>query len=315
MPSSSVRTFTEPDEYAATIRQGTYDLTITQPGQFAAKLARIDLHQLWMQRFTESLPRVGHVEGWGGRAILTFPTRPGKRMVRNGVELDCGTISWLPAGASYFHVLPAPGSYGSLSLPLETMTSLSEAMIGHTIQPPRRPNPITPLPDSMARLQRLHETAGNLAEEAPAVLAHPGAARGLEQALIAAMMDCLGGGREDEDKAAVRQHAAIMRRFHGVIEQHVDQPLYVPELCREIGTSERTLRFCCQEHLGMSPKHYLLLRRLHLVRRALRDSTPSGATVTEIATRYGFWQFGWLAIKYKALFGESPSATLARVPA
>jgi transcriptional regulator GlxA family with amidase domain len=103
-----------------------------------------------------------------------------------------------------------------------------------------------------------------------------------------------------------------MRRFHRTLERHADQPLYVPELCREIGASERTLRTCCQEHLGMGPKHYLLLRRLHLVRRALRNNRLGDTTVTEIGTSYGFWQFGRLAVEYKALFGEAPSTTLAR---
>jgi AraC-like DNA-binding protein len=74
----------------------------------------------------------------------------------------------------------------------------------------------------------------------------------------------------------------------------------------------RTLNVCCHDHLGMGPKHYLLLRRLHMVRRALRESTPAETTVTEVATQYGFWQFGRLAVEYKALFGEAPSATLAR---
>jgi hypothetical protein len=40
MPSSSVRTFTEPDEYALAMRQGTVGLTVKQRGSFSAKLAR-----------------------------------------------------------------------------------------------------------------------------------------------------------------------------------------------------------------------------------------------------------------------------------
>jgi hypothetical protein len=41
MPSSAVRTFTDPDDYAAAIRQGTSELTVTERGHFTAKLTRI----------------------------------------------------------------------------------------------------------------------------------------------------------------------------------------------------------------------------------------------------------------------------------
>src|SRR6185312_1911914 len=124
---------------------------------------------------------------------------------------------------------------------------------------------IVPPPDAMARLQRLQAAATTLAEDVPQMLAHPQASRGLEQALI---------------------EATIKRRFYRVIEERLDQPLYLPELCREIGTAERTLRACCHEHLGMGPKRYLLLSRMHLVRRALREGVPGNTTVTEIAMRY-----------------------------
>jgi AraC-like DNA-binding protein len=58
----------------------------------------------------------------------------------------------------------------------------------------------------------------------------------------------------------------------------------------------------------------LLLRRMRLARQALGLGVLDATTVTEIATRYGFWQFGRFAGEYKALFGESPSTTLARAP-
>jgi methylphosphotriester-DNA--protein-cysteine methyltransferase len=163
----------------------------------------------------------------------------------------------------------------------------------------------------LATLRRLHETAATLAEDAPEVLAHPDAAHGFEQALTEAMVKCLAG-EAPEDRTASGQRAAIMRRFRRVIETRGDEPLYLPEICKAVGASDRMLRKCCQEHLGMGPKRYLLLRRMHLFRRALRESSPGESTVTAAATSYGFWQFGRLAVEYRALFGESPSATLAR---
>jgi AraC-like DNA-binding protein len=310
MPSSFFRTFGDPDEYATAIRQGTHRITVTQRGRFTAKLTRIDLHRLWMQHFSEDLPRTSHVQGWGGRAIIAFRTQPGSSVTRNGIELGSTHISRLRPGLSYYQRTSGPTAYATMSLPLDEMASIGGTIAGHDLTPPYDEGTITPPPEVMARLQRLHATARGLAEDAPAVLSHPEVARGLEQTLIEAMIHCLGSVEVREDRAAERHHAAIMRRFHRVIEDHIDEPLYVPELCKAVGASERTLLACCQEHLGIGPKRYLLLRRMHLVRRALRESSPADTTITEIATRFGFWQFGRLAVAYKALFGEAPSATL-----
>jgi AraC-like DNA-binding protein len=311
MPSSLVRTFAEADEYAAAMRQGTVELTVMQRGAFAAKLCRIDFKRLWMQRFSVNLGWTSHIDYWGGYATIAFQTRPGPNMMRNGRECTYTSIVRLSADQSYYLSSPGSASYGTISLPLDELASLGP-MVGARAPISRKDYAMhTPSPAALAKVRRLHEAAGHLAEDAPTVLAHPEAARGLEQALIEAMTASFGDAEVDEDRAALRQHATIMRRFHTAIEQRLDQPLYLPELCKEIGASERTLRACCQEHLGMGPKHFLLLRRMHMVRRALRASTPADTSVTEIATRYGFWQFGRLAAEYKALFGETPSRTLA----
>ena len=155
---------------------------------------------------------------------------------------------------------------------------------------------------------------GNLAEDAPEIIANPDAARGLEQSLIDALVELPQHRQGRESSLAQGQHAIVMRRFRRVVEENPEQPLYIPEICKAIRVPDRTLRLCCQEHLGMGPKRYLLLRRMHLARRALREAAPDATSVTDVATRYGFWQLGRFAVEYQSLFGESPSATLRQLP-
>ena len=77
MPSSTVRTFIDPDDYTASIRAAQADLTITGRGWFTAKLIKINLHNVWMQRFSDNLPRVAHATDDPGNATIAFRTRPG----------------------------------------------------------------------------------------------------------------------------------------------------------------------------------------------------------------------------------------------
>jgi AraC-like DNA-binding protein len=314
MPSSAVRIFTDPDDYAATIRQGRVELTVTGRGHFTAQLVRIDLHRLWMQRFSENLPRIVHGTGLGGRAVITLRTNSGPSVSWSGVDLSpTNVVRHMEDGSSHQYSSGATG-LGSMSLALEDMASVGSVIAGCDLAPPRDTQILTPSPSAMAKLQRLHAAAGHLAENAPEVIAHPEAARGLEQALIEAMVGCLTAADTSEERSAQRRHELIMRRFRTMVEEHPDEPLYVPEICRAIGIAERTLRKCCQEYLGTSPKHYLLTRRMQLARRDLRRADNDATTVTQIALRYGFWQFGYFAGAYKSLFGELPSTTLARAP-
>ncbi len=139
-----------------------------------------------------------------------------------------------------------------------------------------------------------------LAETAPEIIENPDAARGLKQALTEAMLACLNTTGVREDTAARRRHAAIIRRFRALTEAQAGQALYLTDVCKGIGVNERTLFLCCQEQLGVSPKRYLLLRRLQLARQALRTAASATGSVTEIATRYGFWELGRFAVCYQA---------------
>ena len=189
MPSSAVQTFTDPDDYSAAIRATRAELTVTGRGHFAAKITRIDLHRLWMQRFSDNLPRVAHSAAMTGRAIISFRTKPGPSLLWSGVEMQPTSIIRHSQGnKDSFQHSSGSACWGAMSLPEEELVSVGAAIAGVDPAPPRDALIVTPSPSAMAKLQRLHAAAGQLAEDAPAVIAHPEAARGLEQALIEALV-------------------------------------------------------------------------------------------------------------------------------
>jgi AraC-like DNA-binding protein len=312
MPSSIVLTFSEPDEYAASLQGAQAELTVTRRGQFTAKQTRIILHRLWMQRFDSNLPWVGHTATLAERAYVSFRTEDGPSLLSGGVETRASEVMRHSAARTYYLRSSGLARSGFMSLPVEDMLLVGATIAGCDLAPPKDPLTLNPAPHAMMKLQRLHAAAGRLAEEAPEIIAQPDAARGLEQTLIEAMVDCFASREARENTLPQGQHAIVMRRFRRVVEENPEQPLYIPEICKAIGVSSRTLQACCHEHLGMGPKRYLLLRRMHLARRTLRLSAPEAASVTEIATRYGFWQLGRFAVEYQSLFGEPPSATLGQ---
>src|SRR5215469_5591887 len=186
MPSSIVRTFTDPDAYAAAIRATKAEVMVTGRGRFAAEIIRIDLHRLWMQRFSDNLPRVGHSAAVSGRAIISFRTEPGPILLSGAAEMHPTEIVRVAEGGSGFQRSSGSARWGSMSLPMADMASVGAAMVGSDLAPPRDTQIIIPPLGAMAKLHRLHAAAGNLAENAPEIIVNSDAAWGLEQALIEA---------------------------------------------------------------------------------------------------------------------------------
>jgi hypothetical protein len=122
MPSSAVRTFSDSDDYTATIRAATVDLTVTGRGDFNAKWTRIDLHRLWMQRLSDNLPRIADVASvMGGRSYITFRAQPGPSLVQAGVELDPSAILRHGQAPEYYQRSAGSANLGTMSLPIEGM--------------------------------------------------------------------------------------------------------------------------------------------------------------------------------------------------
>jgi len=315
MPSSAVHTFADPEMYFAGIRNLQIDGVLTKCGEFRAETTRIDLHRLWMHRLDETLPRIMRVTPSGKRSLILFATDPYQPTMQvNGFEISRHQLAMFGLDRPYYLRSSATCGWGTMSLTREALATASEAIIGRPVMPPSFPRSISPPPPVASRLLRLHEAAGHLAKTAPDILAKPEVARAIEEALVEAMILCLTEGHSDNVRNLHRHRATIMRRLEEVLTSTPDRPLYMPQLCRTVGASYTRLHDCCQEYLGMSPKRYLWLRRMHLVRRAFRIADAEKTTVTEIATDYGFWELGRFAVAYRSLFGEPPSTALRRPP-
>jgi AraC-like DNA-binding protein len=312
MLASETRSFGEPSEFACAIHEAKIDVTVVSPGRFNAEITSIDLGALKIQLLSENLPLVLHATNRGGQASFAFHTEAGQSFIRDGIEVTSHSLVRFGRQQSHFQRFARPVNWGSISLRLEDIPSISEAAVGFDLTPPVSDQIITPPPSAMARLQRLHAAAGLLVKQAPELIGNPEVTRGMEQSLTQALVDCLHSKSVREPTLTQHRHQTTVQRFNAIIRADPARPLYMMEVARAVGVSVRSLSMCCQEHLGMSPKKYLALRRMHLARQALVAADRRKTSVTDIATQYGFWQFGRFAMDYKAIFGESPSVTLHR---
>ena len=313
MPYSAFQSFPEPHELDAAVRAASLKTVIASSGDYRSEWARIDLEKLWMQHVFTSVPSITHVAVKPGRNVIYFLVDQSEAPVlHDAKQLSSAEIVVISRGGEYHRRTMTQCSWASMSLSPEDVAAAGRALIGRDISAPSVTRIIRPRTDLMVRLQRAHAAARHLARTAPEMLEAPEVAKALEQDLVRKMVACLTSGTDIADHELRHPRFPVMRKLEQILGQNEDRPLYLSEICPAIGVSERTLRTHCLEHLGIGPIRYLWLRRMHLARRALVLAEPTSTTVTSIANDYGFGELGRFAVNYRLLFGESPSATLAR---
>jgi AraC-like DNA-binding protein len=312
MPGGGTRTFLDPDHYEASLRDAQIEAIIISRGHFRARLTWAELHHLQMVRCEEEAPRVAYVCLAPRLAFVTFPTNSAPLPVWRGMELQAGDIVFHSRGERLHQLAPRSFAWSMIAIEPGELERYGRALTGKRITPPLEGGLLRPSRRNVARLRRLHAQARRLAETNSKMLSHLEVSRAIEQDLVHALVTCLTTTCSRPDGFAARHHARIMVKFEEILAEHVSRPPAIPEICELVGVSDRTLRSCCAEFLGMSPTRYMLLRRLREVRSALREADPDTGNVAEIAQRFGFAQLGRFAGTYRAIFGETPSTTLRR---
>ncbi len=111
-----------------------------------------------------------------------------------------------------------------------------------------------------------------------------------------------------------QKFSQIIKTVVSFSELNIEDPLYVSDLCRAAGVSERTLQYAFREVMETTPMAYLKLLRLHRARDDLRAASKRSTTVSDLALKWGFWHFGDFSRAYKKCFHEMPSETLRTSP-
>jgi AraC-like DNA-binding protein len=109
---------------------------------------------------------------------------------------------------------------------------------------------------------------------------------------------------------SLRNRSRLARRAEAWMQEHLAEPFQVPDVCLALRVSRRELEYAFRAAFDQSPHDHLQTLRLNAVYRVLSRSRDPDETVSRVAMERGITHLGRFSTKYRALFGESPSATL-----
>jgi AraC-like DNA-binding protein len=312
MSSSTIAVFSEPQAFESALQQGCrVELLVTGQGQFRAQLISIALPRLRLLQVKESLSRIAVVSVAPGSLLVIFPTEPEQSQKYGGADLPAGEIMAVTAGVRLHMWTVGSCAWGIVSVTAKELVGYGQALVGRKFA----------LPSGICRLrprQGLHSLVALfnatmcLTEEQPSrPVETEGAARGLEQEAIHALVACFSMETVQAHQEAYR-HSAIMACLDQLLQSDIDEIPRMPDICAALGISAKALQACCRQQVGVGPKRYCHLRWMRRVHNALIDAHPGQASVSQIAKHHGFNDPGRFAAAYRKQFGELPFATLRR---
>ena len=184
---------------------------------------------------------------------------------------------------------------------LERRTVASNTIDGHSVTvDPRHGN----------QFVRLFGRAMDRHLAQPELLRNPFVENVYEEQILDTLAHCLNGNAAGESRCTPGRRWQI---FSSALE-HLDateKPVSMAEWSRAVGVCERTMEYAFKATIGVTPRSFTRNRQLQGTHRELIAAIPgSGATVTEIASRWGFTELGRYSVEYRRLFGQRPRDTM-----
>jgi AraC-like DNA-binding protein len=300
--------FEEAAEQAASMGELRYVQLEPGPAHVQGAIAR--LGRVVAGRFAGDRNTMVTLETAPGRFMLCVATRGAARL---------GTADIHPGDVIASRATQIVAFHDRTFLPVSISMDVSDleqvaADLGLDLTYPLQPLGILRAPGGQAMtLDQLVQGIIQVAEVEPNALQSAGVMTALDETVLqwcAALLHKLRACTPTVESPISRRRAAL--RAREFIDAHLDEPLSLARLCRASYACARALEYGFREMFEVSPMAYVRFARLSRVRRDLYFAKKSRRTVTRLATRWGFGHLGQFSRDYHSLFGELPSATLAR---
>jgi len=301
--------FTDACDTAAALRDARIEYLSLSPAPYDARLTVVDLGMLRLQTAIDHAHIARGVVDSGGFMILfgLGGIVPGVRVNGGGMMGSDAVV--LAPGAEIHAVTTGRQDWATVFLNAAAFADL----IDSEAWPPERGFMVRQgLIAHSAGLRDLSANLAHIACRKPDRLALGSVPQSVIETMGTALQRGLGNGSDAQGQGrALHRRVRLVAAAEELMDVAIGRPVYIQDLCAALGVAPRTLHSAFTAVYGMGVHRYLRVRRLNLVRCALRAGGGDAGLVKSIALDFGFWHLGRFAHHYRALFGERPCETLS----
>jgi AraC-like DNA-binding protein len=298
---------TVPDR-AAAFCAGVYgpnSLQLQSGGGLAMTIKGFDFANLHLGAVRHGAPTLTQVYDQHPHWVFSYLRRG--QVERNGVRFMAGDAGMTMPGDTYELRMSADAEVVNLRVAPQDLSATSQALMGTAFVGAPQFSRHAPAGGaaSSALLRVMSHLAGTPAYPQQA-------ARHLERSLQDAALIELLLAWPNSHQDRLDQPAALpasTRRARDFIHARIGDLPSVADVAVASGVGVRALTRGFERHLSTSPLQYMLELRLQGVRGDLVGARD-GASVTDLALKWGFSHLGQFAARYRQRFGESPRDSL-----
>jgi AraC family ethanolamine operon transcriptional activator len=233
----------------------------------------------------------------------------GTRLLGQRLPWELDSMAIVPPGAEYELLATSPSTAFTMAVNQMRLDEESLEMWGRRF-PAREIGPCLQFQNPAAKRGLVATWARwlNRARRNPGMLLDPGIAARMEEEILHSL---LCGVAPSVRVPPSRPYRELALRVESFIRRSLEEQIKIDDICRATNASARSVHASFQTIFGMPPKAYWKALRLSRARDDLRLARR-GTTVSDVASKWSFYRFGYFSTDYRNAFGENPSDTLQR---